>query len=220
MKETDMNDIAFLHTSPVHVATFDALVRELAPGLRVAHMVREDLLADAQAEGLDSPALIARVHAALGEADARVVACTCSTLGGIAEATDAAFQVTRIDRAMADEAVRGGGTVLLVAALRSTLAPTTALLQSSAKRLGVAIAIEPLLVEEAWPHFQAGRQGEYARLIAEAVARAPATDSVVLAQASMAPAAELLAARGIRALTSPRLGAEHALSLLQRSEPT
>jgi hypothetical protein len=216
----DMNDIAFLHTSPVHVATFDALLRELAPALRVAHVVREDLLAEAQTAGVDNPTLIARVQAALGGADARVVVCTCSTLGGIAEATDAAFPVARIDRAMADEAVRRGGTVLLVAALGSTLAPTTALLQSSARRLGVSIAIEPLLVDEAWPHFQAGRQGEYLQCIVEAVARAPAADSIVLAQASMAPAAELLAARGIQALTSPRLGAEHAISLCQRATPT
>jgi hypothetical protein len=209
------HDIAFLHTSPVHVPTFDALLRELAPALRVAHVVREDLLADAQTEGVDSPALIARVHAALVESDAGVVACTCSTLGGIAEDTDTqgAFQVTRIDRAMADQAVRHGGTVLLVAALQSTLAPTTALLQSSARRLGVAIEVQLLLVEGAWPHFEAGRHGEYIQTLVEAVAPAPATESVVLAQASMAAAAPLLARRGITVLTSPRLGAEHAISI-------
>ncbi|HEX3140224.1 MAG TPA: Asp/Glu/hydantoin racemase, partial [Rhizobacter sp.] len=65
----------------------------------------------------------------------------------------------------------------------------------------------------AWAHFQAGRQGDYLQAIVEAVANAPATESVVLAQASMAPAAELLAARGITALTSPRLGVEHAVSI-------
>ncbi|HEX3141412.1 MAG TPA: Asp/Glu/hydantoin racemase, partial [Rhizobacter sp.] len=146
------HDIAFLHTSPVHVPTFDALLRELAPGLRVAHLVREDLLADAQQHGVDDPGLMARVRQALAQADARVVVCTCSTLGGIAEETDtgAAFQVTRIDRAMADHAVRRGGTVLLVAALASTLAPTSEVLQSSALRQGVAIAVEPLLVAGAW----------------------------------------------------------------------
>jgi hypothetical protein len=208
-----MNDIAFLHTSPAHVPTFEALLRELAPALRVVHVVREDLLAEAQAAGVDNPALIARVQAALGEADARVVVCTCSTLGGIAEATDAAFPVARIDRAMADHAVRQGGRVLLVATVQSTVAPTTALLQSSARRLGVAIEVQPLLVDEAWPHFEAGRHREYIEAIVTAVSQAPAADSVVLAQASMAPAAELLATRGITALTSPRLGVEHAVAV-------
>lgn len=210
------HDIAFLHTSPAHVPTFEALLRELAPTLRVAHVVREDLLADAQTEGVDSPALMARVRAALAAANAGLVACTCSTLGGIAEDTDTrgAFQVTRIDRAMADRAVRQGGTVLLVATVQSTVAPTSALLQSSARRLGVAIEIVPLLVAGAWAHFQAGRQGDYVQAIVDAVAGAPATDSVVLAQASMAPAAELLAERGITALASPRLGVEHAVAAL------
>ena len=215
------HDIAFLHTSPVHVATFSRLMSELAPGLRVAHLVREDLLADARHEGVDSPALIARVRDALAQADARVVVCTCSTLGGIAEDTDTggAYQVSRIDRAMADQAVRPGGRLLLVAALESTLAPTTALLQSSAAGLGVAVEIEHLVVGDAWAHFEAGHHAEYIRAIVAAVARAPvaATGSVVLAQASMAPAAEVLAAQGIRALTSPRRGVEHAISLCEAS---
>jgi NAD(P)H-dependent FMN reductase len=211
------HDISFLHTSPVHVPTFEALVRAAAPGLRVAHVVREDLLADAQTEGVDSPALVARVRQALAQADARVVVCSCSTLGGIAEdtPTDGAYRVTRIDRAMADAAVRRGPRVLLVAALASTLQPTAALLQSSAERLGTTVVVETLLVAHAWPHFEAGRPRDYIDAIVEAVARVAAgADSVVLAQASMAPAAALLAERGIPALTSPRLGVQHAIELL------
>ncbi len=210
------HDITFLHTSPVHVPTFDALMRATAPGLRVAHVVREDLLADAQTEGVDSPALVARVRQALAEADARVVVCTCSTLGGIAEdaPTGGAYRVTRIDRAMADAAARAGPRVLLVAALSSTLQPTAALLQSSAERLGTPVVIETLLVAGAWPHFQAGRQREYIDTLVEAVAGVAAgADSVVLAQASMAPVAALLAERGISALTSPHLGVQHAVAL-------
>ncbi|MGY4831220.1 Asp/Glu/hydantoin racemase [Sphaerotilaceae bacterium SBD11-9] len=210
-----MNDIAFLHTAPAHVATFGALMRELAPELRVTHLVREDLLADAQAQGVGDPALAARVRAALGEGRARVVACTCSTLGGIAEATDTggAFEVMRIDRAMADQAVRGGGVLRVVASVQSTLAPTAALLQSSAQRLGASITIEPMLVAEAWAHFLAGRQAGYIDSIVSAVLAAPRGPTVVLAQASMAPAAAVLAAQGIEALTSPRLGVEHAIAL-------
>lgn len=213
------HDIAFLHTSPAHVPTFSALMRTAAPELRVAHVVREDLLADAQRDGVGSPPLMARVQQALAGADARVVVCTCSTLGGIAEdtPTGGAFRVTRIDRAMADAAARGGPRLLLVAALPSTLQPTTALLQSSAERLGTSVVIETLLVADAWPHFQAGRQRDYIDAIVAAVLQAAAgADSVVLAQASMAPAAALLAERGISALTSPRLGVQHAIALLSQ----
>jgi hypothetical protein len=214
------HDIAFLHTSPVHVPTFDKLMRELAPELSVAHWVREDLLAEAQAAGTSGQPLVERVHHALADAaagGASVVVCTCSTIGGLAEGADTPgdFHATRIDRAMADAAVRQGGSVLLVAALPATLQPAAALLQSSAARLGTRIEIENLVVADAWPLFQAGRHGEYIEAIVTAVVRAAPSSrhTVVLAQASMAPAAEWLAVRGIAALTSPRLGVEHAVAL-------
>ena len=215
-----LHDIAFLHTSPVHVPGFDKLMHESGPSLRLVHTVREDLLADAQQEGVDSPGLIARVQAALDEAassGAAVVVCTCSTLGGIAEAHDgrAGYRVMRIDRAMADLAARSGPAVLLVASVHSTVAPTHALLQSSAHKLGVSLDIQSLVVADAWPHFQAGDAARYIDAVVAAVSEAAPSSTVVLAQASLAPAAERLAARGITALTSPRLGAEHAVALHQ-----
>lgn len=215
------HDIAFLHTSPVHVPTFSRLMQELAPALRVAHSVREDLLADAQQEGVDSPGLIGRVHAALAEVaatGAALVVCTCSTLGGIAESRDGEgpYRVTRIDRAMADLAARSGPRVLLVATVHSTLAPTAALLQSSARRLGVSLDIQSLVVADAWAHFQAGDHARYIDTVVAAVTKAAPTGTVVLAQASLTPAAERLIARGISALTSPRLGTEHAVALHQQ----
>jgi hypothetical protein len=220
MRQTvPMPDIAFLHTSPLHVDTFDELLRELSSEARATHRVRADLLAQAQVEGTDSPALIAGVRAELMEAAASrapVVVCTCSTLGGIAESYDdeAPFRVTRIDRAMADQAVRHGGTVLIVAALASTVAPTSALLDSSCRRLRAVVTTRTLLVPEAWTHFQAGALAAYRDAIVATVSPLAAqVDTVVLAQASMAPAAAPLAALGIRVLSSPRLGLEHALSL-------
>src|SRR5690348_13163813 len=138
-----MADIAFLHTSRAHVAAFDALLKDVAPQLTALHLVREDLLARAQAEGLDDPDLIAGVRSALQSAasQSRVVVCSCSTLGGLAEATRASVPITRIDRAMADEAVQRGAPVLMVAALQSTLEPTAQLLRSSAERLGRPLAM-------------------------------------------------------------------------------
>lgn len=211
-----MADITFLHTSPVHVATFDALLKDVAPQLTASHLVREDLLARAQREGLDAPGLMAGLRSALesAAAHARVVVCSCSTLGGLAEATRTRVPITRIDRAMADEAVQRGAPVLVVAALQSTLQPTAALLQSSAERSGLPLAMRSLWVEDAWPHFEAGRRDDYLACIVDAARRAAQPgDTLVLAQASMAPAAEMLARHGLSALSSPRLGVEHAVRL-------
>lgn len=187
--------------------------------MRVTHSVCEPLLAQAQHDGADSPALIAAVGQAMTQArasGAAIVVCTCSTIGGIAEAmeTNGAFTATRVDRAMADLAVSKRQPILLVAALESTLIPTTALLQTSAHRMGVTLDIDSLFVSEAWPYFSAGDHARYIGTLVQAVAeRSSAGKVVVLAQASMAPATDALAKLGITALSSPRLGVEQAVAL-------
>lgn len=214
--------LAFLHTAQVHVPTFERLVREIAPDLRVRHAVREDLLADARVLGVDDAGLVARVHHAMHEAaasGATVVVCTCSTLGAIAErtATGDAFKALRIDRAMADRAVRTGPRVLIVAALESTLAPTTALVLSAAHDAGVDVRPSQLLVERAWPLFQSGDITGYVQTLAGAIRAkansADGADVVVLAQASMAPVEEALADLGIDVLSSPAPGVRFAVQM-------
>ena len=210
--------IAFLHTSPVHVPTFTSLLARLAPGERATHAVDEALLRDAQAEGHAHPAIVARVQAAVVELaaqGARVVVCTCSTLGGAAEATPTGgrFTATRIDRAMADRAVELGPDVLVVAALQSTLEPTAALVSDSARRLGRPIHLREHLADGAWAHFEAGRQAAYLQAVATSVrAAAGGAGVVVLAQASMAGAAEHLQDLGKPVLSSPELGMRAALA--------
>lgn len=43
--------IGFLHTSPVHVSTFDALTHQSWPLLGTIHVVNESILTQARAEG-------------------------------------------------------------------------------------------------------------------------------------------------------------------------
>ncbi|RTD97862.1 Asp/Glu/hydantoin racemase [Variovorax atrisoli] len=211
--------LAFLHTAQVHVPTFERLVRRIEPGLRVRHVVREELLADARVVGVDDAGLVSRVHEAMHEAaseGAKVVVCTCSTIGAIAERTPTgdAFRALRIDRAMADQAVRTGPRVLIAAALESTLAPTKALVLSAAQDAGIAVQPAMLFVEDAWPHFEAGDSVRYIETLASAIRAASAeADVVVLAQASMAPVADALADLGIDVLSSPAPGTAHAVAL-------
>lgn len=210
--------VAFLHTSPVHVETFDRLVKAADPALRVDHVVDEALLSDAQRGGVDDPSLIRRVQAAMADAaagGATVVVCTCSTIGGIAERTPSppGLEFARIDRAMADRAVRLGPRVLVVAALRSTLQPTAQLIAESAAALRAEVVLRTLWVEDAWSHFERGDRAAYVAAVAAAVRNAPrGFDVVVLAQASMADAAEALRDLGVEVLTSPRLGVQALLA--------
>lgn len=215
-------DIVFLHTSPVHVETFEQLVRQHDPATTTRHIVAEELLADARKTSTDDPELAARIHRAMIDAagdGASIVVCTCSTIGGAAErvSTGARFRAMRVDRPMADRAVQSGPRILLVAALESTLTPTTRLLHESAAALGRGIDVHSLLVHEAWPHFERGDRDAYVRTVAAAVRRAAgAADVVVLAQASMAGAAGLLADLGVPVLSSPGLGVRAAIDAARR----
>lgn len=205
--------IGFLHTAEVHVATFDDLLADLAPGATGRHAVDEALLADARAHGVGDEIrerLAAHVRA-LAAAGAQVVVCTCSTLSGHAETLDAAVPVLRVDRPMAQAAVAGGGRVAVVAALASTLAPTTALLRECAAAAGVTVDLVEAPCLDAWALFEAGDHDGYVRRIAGHVrAVAAGVDVVVLAQASMAPAADLLS--DLPVLSSPRAAVAFAVA--------
>jgi len=213
--------VAFLHTSPVHVETFERLVKAADPAVQVEHIVAEDLLADAQKVGADDPALVQRIRAAMACAAANgaaIVVCTCSTIGGAAErapsGTDA--RVARIDRAMADRAVALGPRMLIVAALESTLEPTAKLIQESAAAMQAKVELEQLLVPDAWAHFLSGDRAAYVDAVVKAVRAHPkGANVVVLAQASMAPAAEELKDLGVEVLSSPALGVQSLLARLK-----
>lgn len=132
--------LGLLHTAASHVGRFDALLAELSPDVPVRHAVHDHLLADARARGGVDAALaqeLGAVVSSLAET-ASVILCTCSTLGEHAEALDGAFgvRVVRLDRPLARAAVAQGSSIVVVAALESTLEPTRRLLEDEAARVG------------------------------------------------------------------------------------
>lgn len=205
--------LALLHTSPVHVPVFERLRDEDHPGLDLRHLVHEDLLARARVEGPD--AVADDIQDLLEQAvdqGADLVLCTCSTIGAVTEARAAAIGVplVRVDRPMAAAAVAAGRSVAVVATLESTLAPTRALVEEEADRAGRPVDVTTVLVAGAWQRFEAGDREGHVGLIAEAVDALEGVDSVVLAQASMADAADR-ATLPVPVISSPRPGLRAAV---------
>jgi len=110
---------------------------------------------------------------------------------------------------MAECATSGGARVLVAACVASTLEPTVALLRATSSQSQV----ETLLMADLWPCFESGQLTIYWRGIAERL-RVHAADfgCIVLVQASMAGAADLLRDLTIPVLSSPRMGVEAAVS--------
>ncbi|HEU4328459.1 MAG TPA: aspartate/glutamate racemase family protein [Roseiflexaceae bacterium] len=213
--------LTFLHTSAAHIATFERLLAEQGPGIPARHLVDATLLDEARTTGITAE-LERRVADLIGGAlaeGATVVLCTCSTVGGCAEALGErdGLPVLRVDRAMAEAAVARGQRILIAATVASTLAPTGDLLRDAAERAGAQPQIDTLLCEAAWPLFERGELDAYHRTIAESIrAVADRYDVVVLAQASMTGAAALCADLPTPILSSPRLGLAAAIHRYQQ----
>lgn len=210
-----MPTVGLLHTAPVHVATFDELVGELAPGWTAEHLADESLLERARLDGLAAVSDgVGRALLDLGARNVDLIVCTCSTIGGLAEASAGSVdvRVVRVDRPMAELAADAGGRVAIVAALESTIGPTTELVAGIAAGRGVHVEIDTHVVAGAWERFETGDLDGYARAVARALPSLAASAAVVvLAQASMAGAVAIAGDIGIPVLTSPRTAIEQLL---------
>lgn len=206
--------IACLHTADSNIAVFEKAAGQR--GLTLTHKVRADLLADAlQAGGLNAAIAGRTEHALLeltGQADA--VLLTCSTLGPVAEdtASRTSAPILRVDAALAQQAVHGGGKVVVLCAVETTLGPTGMLFEKAAQQTQAIIDMR--LVPGAWSAFLAGQTEQYLAMIAGAADQAfgEGIKVVALAQASMAGAAALC--RKGTPLTSPSAGLQAIVAAL------
>ncbi len=217
--------IACLHTAESNVALFENALLEL--GLRgrttLHHEVRADLLADAERAGGLTPEIAERTREALvglrSRADAVVL--TCSTLGPAVDGFEEDGQsspVLRVDAALALEAVKRGGRVVVLVAVETTVGPTRRLFEAAAAATGALVEVR--LVRQAWAEFKAGNRDAYLRLIREAAERATSdgAETVALAQASMAGAAAVTV--GAPPLESPTSGLRAAIARIAEARKT
>ena len=158
-------NLTFLHTLPAFVDTFNGLLEARSLPLKASHVVDENLLREAREAGEITPEIDSAVSVHIGKAvadGARVVLCTCSTIGGSAEKVQLpGCRVIRVDRPMADKAVEIGSDILVAAALQSTIGPTGELIQDSAKRAGKTVRIREVVCKGAWDRFEQGDNEGY-----------------------------------------------------------
>lgn len=207
--------ITCLHTAESNIAVFDNAARQL--GLdhhEITHLSRPDLLAAAEKSGGLTDELrqqTADLLVNLAESADRVL-LTCSTLGAAATLANESSTVPifRVDQALAEQAMKTPGKVVVLCAVETTLDTTQKLFEQAEKH--PLAELEVRLVSGAWEKFKQGNLAGYLQTIAAAADAAywQNADCVVLAQASMAGAAELTQAA--KPLTSPECGLRAAVS--------
>jgi len=201
--------LTLIHTAKVHEATFDALRDRLSPGADLVHMTRPDWLTRTRA-GDDS--VTQELAQAIAEAPG-ITICTCTTLGETAEALGA----LRIDWPMMQAAAKTDGAIMLAYALDSTYEPSLALLDRALEATGTRHKVHPLPLTQYWPLFEAGETEAFTSVVAGEIRQAamtlPKLSCVVLAQASMAPAAERLVDMRVPVFASPEMALRAALEI-------
>ena len=150
-----MATIGFVHTVLSLPPTFAALAEELVPAADVFHIADETLLSNTRREGRLTPATRRRVLGyveSAAEAGADLVVVTCSSIGPAVDASRDFLDVPvlRIDEPMADEAVRIGGRIGVVATLSTTLDPTADLVLRRARAAGRDVEVETTVPAEAY----------------------------------------------------------------------
>lgn len=203
--------IAFVHTVGFLAESFRERMKTELPALDHFHVLNESLLQDLL-RGRDTATVYRRVVAQiLLAADTGVdqVVVTCSSTS---PAVDLARRLTpcpvlKIDDPMAAAAVQAGRRIGLLCTAASTVAPSSALLQSHAQEAGVEIELIARLEADAYQAILSGDRALHdARVTSAATQLAEEVDVIVLAQASLAHLQPLLAqSLRVPVLASPEL---------------
>ncbi len=216
--------LALIHTSPTLTPMFSQLCAQYLPETLIFHMVDESLIGDTIREGRLRRVTMRRLLTAIesaAAAGADAVMVTCSSIGPGVKLAQQLFDipVIRADEAMAEEAVRMGRRIGVMATLRTTLQPTIALLREKSAEAGVEIEIVDSLADGAFDAMLAGDTATHDRVLSRALRNEmQGAGVIVLAQASMARMVKAMPQGSLSSpvLSSPELAVRCACKVLDR----
>lgn len=213
--------LAMIHTGPVVIPPLKALAEKHLPGVRTVNLLDDKIVGDI-GDSETVPQSVKNRLVYLGrcaaEAGADLILFTCSSVSQVAAdvAEQVGIPVLRIDEAMADEAVSRGTRIAVIATLPTTLNPTCALIEERAALASVPVELTRRLCGEAFDLVSRGDGEGHDRVVGAAIEELAAThDVIVLAQASMARAAEKISV-DTPVLSSPELGMLRTKSTLEK----
>jgi len=186
------------------------------------NIVDDSLVKGIMAAGRITPQISERVANYLKSAEsagADQILVTCSSIGPAVEAAASSIgvPVLRVDQPMADQAVRAGKRIGVLATLRTTLEPTADLIQRRADKAGKKIELTSQLCEGAFEALMGGDAARHDAMVATALKElSRRVDVIVLAQASMARVVDSLADTDKRVpiLASPGIAVDYLATIL------
>ena len=169
-----------------------AFLKEQVPGVRVEFITDSTLLAEVRANGGPTQAVIDRmtIYAKAAEiSGADLIVNSCSTVGEVSDiyAKEVGIPVMKVDLPMAQEAVRLGTRIALIATVETTLGPSQRLIEKIGAEQGKRMECTSYLQNPAWDALQAGHPEEHNRILMENIRELDRMgyDAIVMAQVSM-----------------------------------
>jgi len=213
--------VAVIHTSFVSLEDLKALFKEIIPQVKIINIVDDSLLSEVmEADGL-TKAVTRRVCNYAIQAETLGVDVILNQCSSVGEAVDVAKKMLKvpyikIDEAMAEEAVDKGGRITVVATVKSTIGPSTRLIQNIADKLDKKIEIKECLVDGALKVLvEEGDKAKHNKMVLTAIEKIEEeSDVIVLAQGSMTVLLPYLKHIKVPILTSPRSAVERVKEVL------
>ena len=218
-----MKRIVLIHTVKSVYETFEKDLYSVTGEIKVYNMLDEFLVADPIEKGVFTTENRMRLMHDLQSAQltgADLIVVTCSTLTPHVVAARPFFStpIIAIDDAMCSLAVKQGSRIVVLATAESTVRPTLKKLEEEAMLQDKKIQLTSLCCPEALVHLRAGEKSEHDKLVLEMAGRVTDSDTIVLAQASMAHLQDLVQEQSkIRTLASPQLCIQEVARLLGTS---
>lgn len=219
-KEKHQKTVFIIHTSNVSVKDSNNLFKELAPNVIVRNIVDDSLLPEVLAKGEVTKNVTKRICAYAIQAEiagADLIFNQCSSVGEVADIARELVDIplVKVDEKMAEIACQTGKKIGVVATLETTLRPTIRLIEKTASRLGKEVEIVQKLCEGAFDQLIEGDKKAHNKMVISAIHEmAKDVDVIVCAQASMVALLAELGKTAVPVLTSPRLGVEQAVEIL------
>ena len=211
--------LALIHTSATLVPIFQELAEVHFKGraIEVFNIVDDSLIKNTIERNALTADTSRRVVDYIGSAEAAgadYIMVTCSSIGSAVEvaASVTGVPVLRVDQPMADEAIRLGKKIGVIATLSTTLDPTSDLVKRRAAAIGKEVTLMAKLCEGAFEALMRGDTEQHDQMVIDALkALAHQVEVIILAQASMARVVSRLSEddKKVPILASPAIAMKH-----------
>ena len=184
--------VGVVHTFLYSVEDIKAQFKKYLPEVEMINIIDDSLLQEALANKGVTPNIIGRMYNYYKNLQDLGCVCALNQCSSVGEASDVVgkminMPIVKIDAPMAEEAVKSGSKIAVIATAISTVEPSSRLVESKAAAAGKSVKVDRCFVEGAYEFLlkTGDKQKHNEMVIAKIKEAAESHDVVVLAQGSM-----------------------------------